>query len=81
MADFELKPCPFCGGDAAFFVRTSRLRDIGSIWEVTIACKKCSVTLPGRYLVNVTKGSNGQLIFHSDQEAAAADWNRRCDDA
>lgn len=83
MAEIELKPCPFCGGEAAFVtIRAYRYsKGFESAWDVTIGCKKCHAILPGEYPVRVTKGRNSQLIFHSNQETAAAAWNRRCGDA
>lgn len=62
----ELKPCPFCGGEAEYAhlkKRYSRL--LGIYYPQYIRCQVCSATSP----VKVTS------------ESARIAWNRRCDDA
>lgn len=63
----ELKPCPFCGGEATvYFAPGNRLMNIPCFGVV---CKACHVMIG-------TARDNQTDFFRSDAEAAEA-WNRR----
>ncbi len=64
----ELKPCPFCGGEAYF--RNPQKEKGGAMCSVSVECKECGA-MPYAILV---------YEFLSDtekKEAAAKAWNRR----
>ena len=65
----ELKPCPFCGGEAAFGTTKyckSTVKEQG--WDQStfhsVNCIICGT-------------SNRGLVGHDTQESAARAWNRR----
>lgn len=61
--DNELKPCPFCGGNAKIKVSISTL-------GAKVLCEECSVTMHKSY-----KGNKRiEKVLH---ELIAEDWNRR----
>ena len=61
----ELKPCPFCGGDALLSVDQDSVTDTaGRKWAYVIVCSKCCATTG--------------LTFSS--RMAAGSWNRRVED-
>ena len=47
-SDRTLKPCPFCGGKAQFFVTT--VYEVGmtdqGLWTGFVACTKCGILSP-----------------------------------
>ena len=58
----ELKPCPFCGGNARMSCDTEATRDSqGRLWAYTIVCDSCCAT--------------SGLTYTSDRAIEA--WNRR----
>ena len=76
MSEKELKPCPFCGGEAC-------LKDGKPItysrFEVLVICKKCSASVVGVAMINFKtehKSCNG---YNLAKEQAIKAWNRRAD--
>lgn len=66
--EIELKPCPFCGGEAYF--RTPQKEKGSAMCSVSVECKSCGA-MPYAILV---------YEFLSDtekKETAAKAWNRR----
>lgn len=64
----ELKPCPFCGGEAKIVDQSSRRTDgssFGGKWKY-IRCTKCAY--------------KSELYFWDDRKTMIDDWNRRADD-
>ena len=57
----ELKPCPFCGGEADSPVATAFTRD-GTGYEFYVQCDKCC--------------AKADFFYNTPDEATAA-WNRR----
>lgn len=58
----ELKPCPFCGGEAFISADPEAVRDSeGRLWAFTAVCGKCCAT--------------SGLTFSVDRATEA--WNRR----
>lgn len=62
----DLKPCPFCGGQAHICIDTEAIIDsYGRLWAYTVVCEHCCATSGLNY-------SPGR---------AAESWNRRVIDA
>lgn len=68
---FELKPCPFCDGEAEYIRKTVKLNGYkGDV--VRVRCSKCHAQSP--------YGRNRRLHgFHVSDYYAADAWNRRSD--
>jgi Lar family restriction alleviation protein len=65
----ELKPCPFCGGEAyTYTCSTMRKGKLADLWIVH--CKGCGLNYPPNI-----RGYRGEYEF----EAIEA-WNRRAED-
>lgn len=41
----ELKPCPFCGGQAKFFTKVNDAKNTSIGWFFGIFCTECGVTM------------------------------------
>ena len=78
----ELKPCPFCGGEAKFFVKYFSERGISRGWQFGIYCFKCNLTAPKTdYQVEVQLNELGDIVTIVDERDKAIEaWNRRVDD-
>ena len=61
----ELKPCPFCGGDAEFDFAILDVKHEGFVTFKKAKCKSCKA----------------QTNIYREREDAALAWNRRADDA
>ena len=76
MTDKELKPCPFCGGEAEI--------KRGQIYYtacVQAHCTKCGASMP-KVPINHQMYICGKTVTLSEEKAiqkAANDWNRRAD--
>ena len=79
----ELKPCPFCGGEAKLFTKASVSRGVTRGWEFGIYCSKCNVTTPRtNYILEVQLDELGDLTTIRDERSLAITaWNRRADNA
>lgn len=78
----KLKPCPFCGGKANFFIETYMERGITRGYNFGIYCTKCDITLPKRnYVIEFEMSSDdGELKVTTDERPQAIEaWNRRID--
>lgn len=76
----ELKPCPFCGGEAIISQTASGMMEMASCQlSFSIQCIKCRATAPGADgYVAVNLARDGLLnIWHDDREKAIKAWNRR----
>ncbi len=64
---FELKPCPFCGGKAVALICNG----------VRVLCTECEISTPGR-----SDGRNlaGEYVVNALQTVVDM-WNRRADNA
>lgn len=62
MAEIKLKPCPFCGKDAAAIKRIYSSDRYYSYEVKNVVCENCGARTMKR---------------NWDDEEAAADWNRR----
>ena len=83
MAEYELKPCPFCGGKAKFFVKSSMCREITRGYNFGIYCTKCDITTPKtNYIVEFKLNDSGEIEVTEDERLLAVEaWNRRADNA
>lgn len=79
MDEIKLEPCPFCGGEAAYNIKSNYGHGTTSGWQFGIKCTKCMTELPMRdFVVTVDLESNGEIAFDKDDRKKAADmWNRR----
>lgn len=77
----ELKPCPFCGGEAKFLVKTYKERGVERGYSFGIYCTKCDLVLPRtNYSVEFQLNADGEIEMITDERLLAAEaWNRRAD--
>lgn len=64
----ELKPCPFCGGKAATFIRTN----------TGATAEWCG---PVDHWVSCTGDCGASTCMHGTKDEAIAAWNRRVGDS
>lgn len=77
MNEKELKPCPFCGGEA--FLKYGKPATFGT-FEVLVICKKCSASVAGVSRINFkTHGFKEKNGYDIAQQQAIKSWNRRAD--
>lgn len=78
----ELRPCPFCGGGAKFFVRSHMERGMTRGYTFGIFCTKCDVTTPKTdYVIEFHMNGDGEIEMMIDERLLAIEaWNRRVDD-
>lgn len=77
----ELKPCPFCGGEAMFLTVTNKSSHsaVGVMFE--IKCTKCGTKFPKSYECEMYMDQDGGIRTGKDERMKAiADWNRRVND-
>lgn len=77
----ELKPCPFCGGNAMFLtiINKSSHSTVGVMFK--IKCMKCGTELPKSYECEMYIDQDGGIRTGKDERMKAiADWNRRAND-
>lgn len=75
----ELKPCPFCGGEAKFLIKCTSERGVSRGYGFGIYCSKCGVTTAKtNYALEFRMGDNGEIEIATDERPLAAEaWNRR----
>lgn len=74
----EIKPCPFCGGEARFRVSENRSAHFGVGFTFFVECTKCGAKYPKRYECLFYMDGNGTINARTDERAQAIDdWNRR----
>ena len=76
----ELKPCPFCGGEARFYQTAVGTVDSNSAeLRFQIRCKECGAVAPGSYGgICFTLKLNGEMnVWRDDRPTAVDAWNRR----
>ena len=82
MSKTELKPCPFCGGKAVFFVKDHATSGMKSFWRIGVYCTKCNLTSPKLYSLTLALGTNAEIqTIEDERQHAVDDWNRRADNA
>lgn len=79
--DDELKPCPFCGGEANFYVKLASVEEFNRGWHFGIFCTECGITTPRTdYKLEVKLTGSGELSAVVDERPLAVEvWNRRAD--
>lgn len=78
----ELKPCPFCGGEAAFIVKEHKSShySIGCIFK--IECLDCGLKLPQMFDLEFSLTKHGEINpITNERDKAVAIWNNRTDKA
>lgn len=77
----ELKPCPFCGGEAKFFIKKYRERGLSRGYDFGIYCTKCDIITPKtNYELDLQLSDLGEIEFIKDERAEAIEaWNRRAE--
>ena len=75
----KLKTCPFCGGEANFFLTASGNAEDLLSWQFGIHCTKCGVGTPKKdYTVEVEFSDYGEVKVVKDERPAAIEkWNLR----
>lgn len=79
----KLKPCPFCGGEAAFKQTSYGTKGPSSaMLGFIIQCKVCKVLVPkpGSYVALDLTEKGEFNIWHDDRDMVIAAWNRREND-
>ena len=84
MDEIKLKPCPFCGKEAAFFSKcccSKAATGLTRKWEFGVGCLACGIALPNTsYSFSLQMAKDGSIRYIDDDRQEAADtWNRRAD--
>ncbi len=77
----ELKPCPFCGGQAIFRTIGNISNTIGFGCKFQIVCKECGLVYPKKYSILFKMNEDGELtpLLGSEDVISNAikDWDER----
>ena len=78
----ELKPCPFCGGEAVFVTRSIGHGGGCAIFDFQISCTSCEVKVPESYgCIEFYLDEYGEIKALKDGRPKALEaWNRRASD-
>lgn len=68
----ELKPCPFCGGEAKAF-------KWGATYEIEIQCQNDDCDAYQHGIVSIMDGEDESVAYERAYQIAKANWNRRTD--
>lgn len=72
MALADLKPCPFCGGEADM-IEVRETEDHFTVKKIECYCTRCGAKAPGYYLNGICEYGDKKTCV----EAAKIAWNRR----
>ena len=77
----ELKPCPFCGGEAILKQTAYGTNNGYARMGFRFECQKCGATAPGSHgEVLVALSTNTSIYCAKDDRGKAIEaWNRRAD--
>ena len=74
----ELKPCPFCGGEAKINRSTSSVRSDGYFSQAySCGCKKCDIFFYGRNVFEMDELT--PVYIENGLLESVEVWNRRAD--
>lgn len=78
----ELKPCPFCGGEAKIVPKIFSARGISRGWLFGVYCSNCDIALPKTdYRLEIQLDDLGGIMLLDDERQEAIEaWNRRATD-
>lgn len=83
MTDKELKPCPFCGGEAKFYTTSNKSSHHSIGFSFEIKCSKCALRFPQSFNIELYLTENGEIKivpgFENVINHATEEWNRRAD--
>ena len=78
----ELKPCPFCGGEAVFIVRANKSSHYSVGFSFEIECSDCGLKLPQMFITDFSLTEHGEINLLTDERGKAITaWNNRTDKA
>lgn len=84
MKETELKPCPFCGGEAKIKMVSPFSNDFTAGFNYVIKCKKCGLQYPHTFAIGFYLTDKGEvkeaMAFEGVVEQSKELWNRRTDD-
>lgn len=78
----ELKPCPFCGGEADFWnegLQMVGINALSTVWK--IRCKKCGAAIRGKSCSYVFDTDGNFTETNNEKIIIVEAWNRRVTDA
>ena len=78
----DLKPCPFCGGEAEFVTKHNNSSHHGVGFTFEIQCVECGATTPKASGCITLQLSDCGIVVPIDdgRGKAIAEWNRRTED-
>jgi Lar family restriction alleviation protein len=75
----ELKPCPFCGGEAYTKVVSRDYMQTGYSIGAEVGCQKCNFHMRGDSIFEVDEFMNMKMVSEGAQHVIE-NWNRRAND-
>lgn len=75
MNDKELKPCPFCGGEAVIEKHSVGHTKDTTFVNYKIGCEKCEIWFHGRTEVGISDGK--PFMIEDGYTKAIEKWNKR----
>lgn len=75
----ELKPCPFCGGEAYSAIVSRDHTETGYSIGVKVGCQKCNFHMWGESIFKVDEFMNVKMVSEGVQHMIE-NWNRRAND-
>ncbi len=70
MKETELKPCPFCGGEAFC---------ISFVTAEVVRCMRCGATITEEKIILLENEKNNYATSDSKRDMVRIKWNRRSD--
>lgn len=75
--EIKLKPCPRCGGEAAYRGHYS-LRIYGTVWVASVWCRECYAYIErmvSKREIDLANLSDSEMIKNTTREKAIEAWN------
>lgn len=74
----KLEKCPFCGGEAIFYITGEVTKHFEIGFGFKIKCTRCGITFPTAGKVSLTLEDSGTLRYTEDNRLElASKWNSR----